>query len=193
MLAALLSRWGVRIIVYPVVPDNLAATQAALQKAFGECDTVATSGGVSVGSFDFVKDAFVALGGKLDFWRVAIKPGKPFMFGERDGKFLFGLPGNPVSAFVTATLLLRPALLQLQSCAELALPTVLGQLAEPITNRGDRRHFMRVHLDATGQVRLAGTQASHQLHSLAASNALLDVPPETTLAAGTTVKIHLSE
>jgi len=193
MLASLLAPWGVRTVIYPVVPDNLEATRAALQKAFNECDAVATSGGVSVGSFDFVKDAFTSLGGKLDFWRVAIKPGKPFMFGERDGKFLFGLPGNPVSAFVTATLLMRPALLRLQGCTELALPTVLGQLAEPITNRGDRRHFMRVHLDATGQVRLAGTQASHQLHSLAASNALLDVPPETTLAAGASVKIHLSE
>jgi molybdopterin molybdotransferase len=193
MLAALLARWGVQTITYPIVPDTLEDTRAAMKKAFTECDAVVTSGGVSVGSFDFVKTAFTSLGGALDFWRVSIKPGKPFVFGEWDGKFFFGLPGNPVSAFVTATLLLRPALLRRQGIVDVSLPMVTGTLAEPITNRGDRRHFMRVTLDAAGKVKLAGTQASHQLHSLAASNALLDVPPEMTLAAGTLVQVHAGE
>lgn len=190
MLSALLARWGVQTRVYPIVPDSLDATHAALVKAFAECDVVVTSGGVSVGSYDFVKDAFVRLGGKLDFWRVAIKPGKPFMFGLLGEKFLCGLPGNPVSAYVTATLLVRPALLRLLGVSDTALTAVLGKLAEPIMNRGDRRHFVRVHIDATGQVRLAGAQASHQLHSLAAANALLDVPPETTLPAGANVQVY---
>lgn len=191
MLSALLKGWGIKPIIYPIVTDTLAATKAALEKAFSECDAVVTSGGVSVGGFDFVKDAFTALGGKLDFWRVSIKPGKPFVFGEKDGRFLFGLPGNPVSAFVTAAVLMRPALLRMQGVTDVALPSVNATVAEPITNRGDRRHFMRVVLDATGSVKLAGTQASHQLHSLAASNALLDVPPDTTLAAGASVKVFL--
>ncbi|MGV3754538.1 MAG: gephyrin-like molybdotransferase Glp [Verrucomicrobiota bacterium] len=191
MLASLLGRWGARPVIYPIVTDTLEATQAALQKAFAECDVVVTSGGVSVGGFDFVKEAFTSLGGQLDFWRVAIKPGKPFVFGEWNGRFLFGLPGNPVSAFVTAAVLLRPALCQMQGITDTALPQVNAILAEPITNRGDRRHFLRVILDATGSVKLAGTQASHQLHSLAAANALLDVPPETVLAAGAPVKVSL--
>ncbi|HEY1171520.1 MAG TPA: gephyrin-like molybdotransferase Glp [Verrucomicrobiae bacterium] len=191
MLASLLATWGVRTVIYPIVEDTLEATQAALQKAFSECDAVVTSGGVSVGGFDFVKDAFTSLGGKLDFWRVAIKPGKPFVFGEWNDRFLFGLPGNPVSAFVTAALLMRPALLRLQGVSDTALPLIHATLAEPVTNRGDRRHFVRVTLDSSGHVRLAGTQASHQLHSLAAANALLDVPPETTLPAGAGVKISL--
>lgn len=191
MLAALLGQWGVQTIIYPIVQDTLETTTTALQKAFTECDAVVTSGGVSVGGFDFVKDAFKSLGGQLDFWRVSIKPGKPFVFGEWDGRFLFGLPGNPVSAFVTATVLMRPALLKLQGMTVLGLRQVSATLGEPITNRGDRRHFMRVVLDAEGTVKLGGTQASHQLHSLAAANALLDVSPETTLAAGSAVKVLL--
>jgi len=191
MLASLLGKWGARAVIYPIVTDTLAATRAALQQAFSECDAVVTSGGVSVGGFDFVKDAFTSLGGKLDFWRVAIKPGKPFVFGEWDGRFLFGLPGNPVSAFVTAAVLMRPALLRMQGMADVSLPTVNATLAEPITNRGDRRHFFRLVLDPSGNVKLAGTQASHQLHSLAAANALLDVPPETILATGSTVRVSL--
>lgn len=191
MLASLLGKWGARAVIYPIVTDTFEATRAALEKAFAECDAVVTSGGVSVGSFDFVKEAFTSLGGKLDFWRVAIKPGKPFVFGEWNGRLLFGLPGNPVSAYVTAAVLMRPALLKMQGVTDTALPAVPAILAEPVTNRGDRRHFLRVVLDASGKVSLAGTQASHQLHSLAAANALLDVPPETTLPAGTTVQVSL--
>ncbi|MCD6051890.1 MAG: molybdopterin molybdenumtransferase MoeA [Verrucomicrobia bacterium] len=191
MLASLLGKWGARAVIYPIVTDTLVATREALQKAFAECDAVVTSGGVSVGGFDFVKEAFISLGGKLDFWRVAIKPGKPFVFGEWNGRFLFGLPGNPVSAFVTAVVLMRPALLRIQGTESTTLPTVNATLAEPITNHGDRRHFLRVVLDASGNVTLAGTQASHQLHSLAAANALLDVPPETVLAVGSSVKVSL--
>lgn len=189
MLASLLGKWGARPVVYPIVTDALETTRSALQKAFAECDVVVTSGGVSVGGFDFVKEAFTSLGGKLDFWRVAIKPGKPFVFGEWNGRLLFGLPGNPVSAYVTAAVLMRPALLRMQGVTDTTLPTMPAILAEPITNRGDRRHFLRVVLDAGGKVSLAGTQASHQFHSLAAANALLDVPPETALPAGAAVKV----
>ena len=86
---------------YPLVKDSLAATQAALTTAFSECDLVVTSGGVSVGEMDFIKDAFEQLGGKLQFWKVSIRPGRPFAFGRCQGKLFFGLPGNPVSAFIT--------------------------------------------------------------------------------------------
>src|SRR5439155_572345 len=128
-------------------PDTLPATKAALQTALEECDGVITTGGVSVGEHDFVKRAFEDIGGKMDFWKVAVKPGKPFVFGRWREKFLFGLPGNPVSALVTFLLLVRPALLRWQGAVDAELPTTLGKLAEPFVNQGDRRHFMRVMLD----------------------------------------------
>src|SRR5204863_3064090 len=112
---------GAKPTIYPLIKDNRPATQAALEMAFAECDIVVTSGGVSVGEFDFVKIAFQSIGGNLDFWKVAIRPGKPFVFGQRKGKFLFGLPGNPVSAMVACLVLVRPAVLRLQGASEAAI------------------------------------------------------------------------
>ena len=188
-LAALATRAGAAPIVYPLVLDTLAATRASLERAFSECDAVVTTGGVSVGELDFVKAAFAEMGGVLDFWRVAIKPGKPFVLGRWREKLLFGLPGNPVSAWVTFLMLVRPALLRWQGAREVALPTMIGRLTEALVNRGDRRHFMRVVLEADGSVCSAGAQASHRLGSLARANGLVDVPPETTLPAGTEVSV----
>jgi molybdopterin molybdotransferase len=187
MLAELLRDAGAVSEIVPIVADTRDATRTALATAFGRCDAVITTGGVSVGDHDHVKDAFAALGGTLDFWKVAVKPGKPFAFGRLDGRFLFGLPGNPVSAFVTFLLLVRPALLAWQGAQETGLPAHPAVLRETLTNRGDRRHFMRVHVDAEGIAASAGVQGSHMLHSLARANALVEVPPETTLAAGSRV------
>jgi molybdopterin molybdotransferase len=174
---------------FPIVKDDPSVTLAALKNAFAQCDIVITCGGVSVGEMDFVKSAFEELGGQLDFWKVSIKPGKPFVFGQLGNRFLFGLPGNPISAFVTFLLLARPALLQWQGAANTTPPLHSGVLAEQLSNPGDRRHFMRVHIDDTGTVRSSGTQASHVLSSLAAAKGLVDVPPRTTLPAGTTVQV----
>jgi len=189
ILAPLLARAGVRPKVFPLVPDTLAATQTALEKAFGECDAVVTTGGVSVGEHDFVKNAFAELGGVMDFWKVAVRPGKPFVFGRWKEKLLFGLPGNPVSALVTFLLLVRPALLRWQGAANIDLPTIQGCLAEPLANQGERRHFMRMAVDAAGTVRSAGFQSSHILSSLAKANGLVDVPARTALRAGAIVSV----
>ena len=188
-LAALARQAGAVPKMYPLVADDLVLTKTALQTAFQECDVVVTSGGISVGETDWVKQAFVELGGKLDFWRVAIKPGKPFAFGRRGEKLLFGLPGNPVSVLLSFFLLGRPALLRLQGARELRPPASWGTLAEPLANRGDRRQFVRVTLDTDGQVRSAGSQASHILSSMALANGLVDVPPGTAWAAGTLVAV----
>ena len=189
LLAPLVRAAGAEARVYPLLPDTAEATRAALVRALAECDAVITSGGVSVGEFDFVKSAFEQLGGTLDLWKVAIKPGKPFVFGRLNGKCLFGLPGNPISALVTFLLLVRPALLKLQGASEMFLPSHPASLAEPLVNRGDRRHFMRVRVDAEGRVHLAGMQASHALGALAAANGLVDVPPCTTWPAGSAVRV----
>jgi molybdopterin molybdotransferase len=141
-----------------------------------------------VGEMDFVKSAFEQLGGTLGFWKVSIKPGRPFVFGELGTKFLFGLPGNPVSALVTFLLLARPALVRWQGGIEISLPKHTGTLAEPLSNPGERRHFMRVRIDSSGQIHSAGIQASHLLSSTAVANALIDMAPKTNWPAGRTVE-----
>jgi molybdopterin molybdotransferase len=184
-----LQRAGAIPKIFPIVPDTLAATMTLLERAFNECEAVVTSGGVSVGEMDFVKVAFEKLGGELQFWKVAIRPGKPFVFGRWRGKFLFGVPGNPVSALVTFLLLVRPALLRWQGTRDVDPPAHPGVLTAPLANPGDRRHFMRVCVNSSGMVSSAGLQASHALGSLASANGLIDVPPRSTLAAGTTVRV----
>ncbi len=188
-LAALVRRAGGKPITYPLVADALDATALALRTALNDCDLIITSGGVSVGEMDFVKAAFEKLGGKLEFWKVAIRPGKPFVFGGCGRKFLFGLPGNPVSAFVTFLLLARPALMRWQGARATALPEQPGRTAEAFSNSGDRRHFLRVRVDATGLVHSTGRQASHALGSLAAANGLLSLPPNSSRAAGENVMV----
>jgi molybdopterin molybdotransferase len=185
--------------IYPLVTDVLEATRLALSNAFKECDIVVTSGGVSVGEMDFVKQALAELGGDLQFWKVAIKPGRPFVFGQfpisnqqlpgENPKLFFGLPGNPVSALVTFLLLVRPAILRWQGAADVALPRHQAILGEPLENQGDRRHFMRVRISSDGKAHSSGFQASHILSSFAAANGFVDVPPRSTFAGGTVVQV----
>jgi len=213
-LTPLIAATGAVPKIFPIVPDTAEVTRIALARAFAECDIVITCGGVSVGEMDFVKSAFEELGGQLDFWKVAIKPGRPFVFGRLPGsagvsaasspesdatrrrdagapreKFLFGLPGNPISAFVTFVLLARPTLLRWQGATNVSLPTSPGILAEPFSNPDHRRHFVRVAVDAAGKVHSAGTQASHILSALASANGLIDLSPKTTLAPETVVQV----
>ena len=189
MIAALVAQTGAEPRCYPIVRDTPEDTRSALERAFAECDAVITTGGVSVGEHDLVKASFESVGGTLEFWKVSMRPGKPFVFGRRAGKILFGLPGNPVSALVTFLMLVRPALLRMQGAVELGLPTHPGVLSEPLHNHGGRRHFVRVSVDGAGQVRGAGRQASHALGSLAKSNGLVDMPPETHWPAGQAVRV----
>ena len=189
MIATGLKRLNVKPKIYPLIPDDLKATRSELEKAFAECDLVVTSGGVSVGEFDFVKEAFESLGGKIDLWKIAIKPGKPFVFGRLGERFLFGLPGNPVSAFVTFLIMVGPAIRRLQGAGSLSLPTQIGHLEMPLSNPGNRRHFMRVHVDDKGGVRSSGLQASHALKGLSCANGLVDFPPGTTMPVGSKIQV----
>jgi molybdopterin molybdotransferase len=174
---------------FPLVPDAPAATRQALEEAFGQCDAIVTTGGASVGEMDFVKRAFVETGGRIEFWRVAMKPGRPFAFGRRGQKLFFGLPGNPVSAFVACVLFVRPAVLRWQGARDVSLPAHPGVLAEAVANPGDRPHFFRARVDAEGNVHSAGLQASHALGSLAAANGILVVPPRTAFSAGAAIRV----
>jgi molybdopterin molybdotransferase len=188
-LAVLVRGAGAVPRIFPLVADTPEATRSALAEALAQCNAVVSTGGVSVGELDFVKDALAELGGALKFRRVAIKPGRPFVFGRWRERLLFGLPGNPVSALVTFLLLVRPALLRWQGANEIALPAHPGVLAEPLANAGVHPHFLRVRADAAGQVHSAGLQASHALSSLAAANGLVEVPPRTTLPRSSRVTV----
>ncbi|HEX7860079.1 MAG TPA: gephyrin-like molybdotransferase Glp [Verrucomicrobiae bacterium] len=190
LLASLLRSLQIKPTVLPLVPDTLEATTSTLEAAFANHEVVITTGGVSVGEFDFVKEAFTRIGGVIDHWKVAIRPGKPFVFGRLEKRFLFGLPGNPVSALVTFLVLVRPALLKMMGARECELATVGGELTAPISNPGDRRHFVRCEYKKGG-VRPLGRQASHMLGSLGDANCLVDVPPATRLDAGTMVSANL--
>jgi molybdopterin molybdotransferase len=160
------------------VADDPEAIRAALRKA-SQCDVVITSGGVSVGEFDYVKAAVEEIG-SLDFWRIAIKPGKPLAFGRVGDALFFGLPGNPVSSLVTFELFVRPALRKLAGYSRLTRTVMPLTLGAPLPHQPGRREFARARLEAIhtkggGDVRAypLGAQDSHRLSSLAAADVLL--------------------
>jgi molybdopterin molybdotransferase len=145
-----------------------------------DCDLIITSGGVSVGSYDFVKDVF-AERGTLDFWRVAIRPGKPFAFGEWGKTLFFGLPGNPVSSMVTFELFVRPAIRKMLGHTDVTRPTVQATLEHDVKHAPDRRDFQRAVVTRTDggyTARLTGKQGSGMVSSMAAANALVIIPEE---------------
>ncbi len=191
LIAALLQEMGCPARIYPIVPDALEAVKGALALAMSECDAIVSSGGVSVGERDFVREALASLGAKVEFWRIAMRPGKPFCFGRCGTRLFFGLPGNPASTFVTFVLLVRPALLKWQGATGPYLRKIVGSLAERVANNGDRRHFMRMALDEEGRIRSAGGQASHFLSALAEAEGLIDVLPHTSLEVGHPVTLNL--
>ena len=189
ILSELVRQIGGEPTIYPLVEDTMEATKEALSLAAGENDAILTSGGVSVGDYDLIRPAIEAVGGKIDFWRVRLRPGKPFVFAEIDGTPLFGLPGNPVSAVTTYMVLARPALLHMQGAVDTCAETRLCRLSESITNQSDRPHFFRVCLDQSEGISSAGLQGSHALQSLSKADGWLCVEPGQALAAGDTVSV----
>jgi molybdopterin molybdotransferase len=174
-----------------IADDTREDLQEKIDYGLGECDAVITVGGVSVGAYDLVKEVLAELGCEQRFWQVAMKPGKPFVFGIRGERFVFGLPGNPVSAAVTFLLLVRPALLRLRGLTETALPTVEAEAAEDFVNRGDRPHFMRATLERRGGkwwVKPLPRQGSHILSSLSNADCLVEVAVESVVSKGTVVQ-----
>ena len=178
-----------------IVPDRLDATRAALRKASKDHDLIITSGGVSVGEEDHIKPAVTAEG-RLDLWQIAIKPGKPLAFGAvrksddaGDGEAWFiGLPGNPVSSFVTFLLFVRPFILQLQG-REAKLPQSYFMRADFDWSKADRRNeFLRVKLNGNGGIDLFPNQSSGVLTSASWGDGLVDCPPNQSIKSGDLVK-----
>jgi molybdopterin molybdotransferase len=170
-------------------PDDAGSIERALRDAL-QFEVVIVLGGVSVGARDLVKPALNAIGAATDLWRVAVKPGKPFLFGRAGGCAIFGLPGNPVSAFVTFLLFVRPAILRLMGARDdqLLLPRTNATLAGDVNNDGDRPHYVRGQI-AEGKFNAIGRQESHALYGLSRANALLRVPSGATFRGGETVAV----
>ncbi len=189
LMRALVERAGASVSQVVHCPDDAAAIQTAIQSSVTS-DVLILLGGVSVGARDLVKPALSAAGAETDLWRVAVKPGKPFLFGRSGKCAIFGLPGNPVSAFVTFLLFVRPALVCLMGGRdeELSLPQLPATLATDVENDGDRPHYMRGEL-RDGRFTPVGRQESHALFGLSRANALLRVASGESLAANATVRI----
>lgn len=186
-LKALLIRLGCEVTDLGIVPDQRQATIDALRSAAKYHDVILTSGGVSVGEEDHIKPAVQSLG-QLDLWQIAIKPGKPFAYGRVATAHFIGLPGNPVSSFVTFLLLVRPFLLQLQGVSELAAKpiTMMANFNWPRADR--RREFLRVRRNAAGGLDLFTNQSSGVLTSAVWGDGLVDNPPGCAIAPGDVVR-----
>jgi molybdopterin molybdotransferase len=192
-LSALLRRLECEVTDYGIVADRRDATVEALRHASTEHDLILTSGGVSVGEEDHIKPAVEALG-SLDLWQIAIKPGKPFAYGKVGNAHFMGLPGNPVSSFVTFLLLVRPFLLKLQGATQIT-PKAVPMAAHFDWPRADkRREFLRVRRDDEGGLVLFPNQSSGVLTSAAWADGLVDNPPAHPIRRGDQVRfISLAE
>jgi molybdopterin molybdotransferase len=179
MLLALVADAGAEAVDLGVAPDDEAIITRTLEGALASCDAVLTSGGVSVGDYDYVKAALDRLGG-LQSRQVAIKPAKPLAFGVVAGTPVFGLPGNPVSSLVSFELFARPALLQMMGHSQRFRPEVLATAAQAMPRKPDGKlHLDRVRVDAEGDRLVAartGAQASNVLSATAAANGLALLP-----------------
>jgi len=186
-LASLLRRTGCNVTDLGIVPDRLEATVAALHNAAQTHDVILTSGGVSVGEEDHIKPAVQSLG-TLDLWQIAIKPGKPFAHGRIDAAHFIGLPGNPVSSFMTFLLLVRPFLLRMQGMVDVALPLQTLR-ADFVWPRADKRQeFLRVRRNALGGLDLFPNQSSGVLSSAVWGDGFVDNPAGQTIAPGDLVR-----
>lgn len=182
---------GAEPINLGVVRDELQAIEERLRWG-READVLVSSAGVSVGELDLVKEALTRSGAELHLWRVSMRPGKPITFGSLDGRAVFGLPGNPVSAMVTFELFVRPALLKLGGRTTLHRTRLWARALEPIANPGARRGYLRVTLVPSGHAygaKLTGNQGSSILRSMVVGDGLAVVQPDQVIDSGGEVEV----
>ena len=194
VLVEMLRELGAVPFALPAVPDTLADTEAALQKAL-EADVVITMGGVSVGAYDFVNEAFENVGIQPVFWKVRIKPGKPVAFARYEGKPVIGLPGNPISAMITFEVLVAPCLRKMLGDPKPHPQPVIARLRDPYRRRPGRVEIARAVATREGDeviVALHDRQGSGSLPSFVGINALVVLPADRAeLAAGDRVEAIL--
>jgi len=180
-LEALLRQLGYGVAERRVAADDPAALREALLALADRCDVVVSSGGVSAGDTDWIRPLLAEMG-TVSFWKLFLKPGRPFAFGWLGGRPFFGLPGNPVAAAVTALQLLWPALQCLEGTEPQRLPRLRVRLAAPLRRKPGRPELVRAHLvvaaDGAVQAEVAGSQASSRIGSLQGADLLLEIPAE---------------
>ncbi|MFM7550135.1 MAG: molybdopterin molybdotransferase MoeA [Cyanobacteriota bacterium] len=189
LLAALLQRLGFAVAERRVVADQPETLRRALRELAGACDVVVSTGGVSAGDSDWIRQLVAELG-EVRFWKLFLKPGRPFAWGQVAGTPFFGLPGNPVAAAITALQLLWPALQRLEGAAIEPLPRLKVRLEQELRRGAGRPELARAQLLVAGDgallARLAGSQASSRIGSLQGADLLLELPAEQgTLPPGT--------
>ena len=179
MLAAMLADLPVDVIDLGILPDRLDAIVAAFASV--DADILVTTGGASVGDHDLIRPALQAAGGDLDFWRIALRPGKPMLAGKIRDTVVLGLPGNPVSAFVTATIFLRPLIAYLAGATDPMPATRLAILAAPLRANDHREDYLRATTQG-GRVAPADRQDSSMVRTLARADCLIVRPPHAPAA-----------
>ena len=191
LLRGLLESLGCAVTDFGIVRDDLGDTRTVLREAAKGNDLIVTSGGVSVGDEDHLKPA-VQAEGELDLWKIALKPGKPLAYGRvrnaADGASFVGLPGNPVSAFVTFVIVVRPLILKLQGAAHQEPVSDLRRADFDLPNPDARREFLRARLNASGGLELFPNQSSAVLTSTAWADGLVDNPPGNRIRHGDQVR-----
>lgn len=178
-----------------IAADDLTAICDKIEEAL-PCDVILTTGGVSVGDRDHVKEAIQNLGGEILFWKVHMKPGKPVAFALLRGKPVFALPGNPVSAMVAFELFVRPALLKMRGVRRLSRPVVKGTATAEFHNTGDRPHLVFVNAgvqDGNYVVSSTGRQSSSRLSSMTGGNGYVQLAPGVSVRSGDEVDVTLME
>jgi molybdopterin molybdotransferase len=194
-IASLLERLGCDVIELGVVRDEPVALEAAFRSAAEQADVIISSGGVSVGEADFTK-AMMAKLGDVAFWRIAMRPGRPFALGRIGTTVLFGLPGNPVAVMVTFLSLVRPALLKMMGAHPKPQPLLQARSVEPLRKKAGRTEYQRGIVTASPdgqlQVRTTGNQGSGVLSSMVQANGLIVLGHEQgNLAAGELVSVMM--
>ncbi|HIL11853.1 MAG TPA: molybdopterin molybdenumtransferase MoeA [Candidatus Latescibacteria bacterium] len=194
-LAAFCHAHGAEPIMLPIARDDEAVIRATIISAL-KADFAVSSGGVSVGKYDFVKKVLDDLGAETIFWRVAMKPGKPLVFCTVDGIPYFGLPGNPVSSMISFLQFVRPAIRKASGYreADWPLPEARAQIEHPVDNDGGRRQYMRATLnyrDGLLFARTAKSQGSHMISSMIGANGFVVLEPKQQAAAGDTVTVQI--
>lgn len=179
MLAAMLAPMGVEIIDLGILPDRADMLEAAFRSV--AADVLVTTGGASVGDHDLVRPALEAAGANIDFWRIALRPGKPMMAGRLGRTVVLGLPGNPVSAFVTAELFVKPLIRHLAGAIDPFAATVRAPLGEDLPANGERTDYLRAEL-RDGAAFASTIQDSSMLRTLARSTCLIVRPPHASAA-----------
>ena len=189
-LTAAAEKYGFSVDAKMQIEDDFEAIKSGIENSLEQTDVLILSGGISVGDYDFVKEALEENGVKEQFYKVFQKPGKPLYFGRKDNKFVFALPGNPASSLSCFYIYVLPFLYQLSGSSQSGLPRYFFPVSADFENRGDRPSFLKAKVQ-DGKVEILNGQSSSMIQSMALGNALAFVDAETSLKKGDLIQCYM--